>query len=639
MTADDIDFSASSLIARPRSAARCCCFPDLTSQRFPSQPATTSTSATAARTCATALDAHRRGHDPARSRHRRAGVVRQRRSRRDAAACRSPARRGRMAQRQQRRATSVDWACGVDPLESRLRAAGHTIASADAGRHADRGQPAGHASTPRRSSTECGFASLTLPRIDEDDFDESLRGHDPRHASQDSLGNVGQARATSRCTTTRLLRRVPDRHRSLRRLGAAAARHGRRRLARDRLRHRRRPRARARRAAAASCPAGRRTTNAARARRLGLRSTRGTRQRLPSVGPGRRRHRRPRRRRRRRGRRRRHGRLRLRLPGATARRCRDSRSRSNPACSAAAIRNEANRLDYGVIAAPTLADLDVPATARSRSSSPRWTATCTCGTATARAHAGLPGARRRPRRVCRAVDPIEPPGHLEAQQRQSRRLDRHQAAQLAVGRRPRRRRRPRDRARLERRVRARRDRELLDSTTPRSALLATSLDLPNGRVYALSHLGTADPAVAANPSGPFLPGWPVKIGILTKDLLPTVGHGVNAAPVLADSDDDGDDEVFINGNNGPAYLLAGRRHLGLRRGLRQVQGLLGIAVGAQQSRGGQRRLPAHVRPARKRRGRGLLRQRPARFRASERRRAPACWTTRGRRCRDRAITS
>ena len=58
-----------------------------------------------------------------------------------------------------------------------------------------------------------------------------------------------------------------------------------------------------------------------------------------------------------------------------------------------------------------------------------------------------------------------------------------------------------------------------------------TLDLPNGRIYALSHLGTTDPAVAVNPSGPFLPGWPAKIGLLISDLLPTVGHGVSAAPV------------------------------------------------------------------------------------------------------------
>ncbi len=88
-------------------------------------------------------------------------------------------------------------------------------------------------------------------------------------------------------------------------------------------------------------------------------------------------------------------------------------------------------------------------------------------------------------------------------------------------------------------------------------VLKGSFDLPNGRVYALSHLGASDPAVAANPSGPFLAGWPVRIGMLLKDVLPTVGHGINAASVLADVDDDGDDEVFVNASNGPAYLLQG----------------------------------------------------------------------------------
>ncbi|MBI5506095.1 MAG: VCBS repeat-containing protein [Deltaproteobacteria bacterium] len=88
-------------------------------------------------------------------------------------------------------------------------------------------------------------------------------------------------------------------------------------------------------------------------------------------------------------------------------------------------------------------------------------------------------------------------------------------------------------------------------------VLKSSFDLPNSRAYALSRLGRLDPDVAANPSGPFLAGWPVRIGMLIADLLPSVGHGINAAPVLADVDSDGDDEVFINGCNGPAYLLQG----------------------------------------------------------------------------------
>ncbi len=87
--------------------------------------------------------------------------------------------------------------------------------------------------------------------------------------------------------------------------------------------------------------------------------------------------------------------------------------------------------------------------------------------------------------------------------------------------------------------------------------LESALDLPNGRLYVVSHLGNDDPAVQGNPSGPFPPGWPVRIGMLLADLLPTVGHGVNANPVLADVDDDGADEIVINPNNGPAVVVKG----------------------------------------------------------------------------------
>jgi hypothetical protein len=87
--------------------------------------------------------------------------------------------------------------------------------------------------------------------------------------------------------------------------------------------------------------------------------------------------------------------------------------------------------------------------------------------------------------------------------------------------------------------------------------LADSLDLPNGRLYAISHLGKDDPDLQANPSGPYPDGWPVRIGLLIADLLPTVGHGVTGSAVLADVDDDGADEILIAGNNGPALLIEG----------------------------------------------------------------------------------
>jgi hypothetical protein len=79
----------------------------------------------------------------------------------------------------------------------------------------------------------------------------------------------------------------------------------------------------------------------------------------------------------------------------------------------------------------------------------------------------------------------------------------------------------------------------------------------NGRVYAIAHDGSLSPRVAGNAAGPFLPGWPVKIGIFLDDLLPTVGHGVGQGAVLGDLDGDGVEEVAVQGNNGPIYALRG----------------------------------------------------------------------------------
>jgi hypothetical protein len=63
--------------------------------------------------------------------------------------------------------------------------------------------------------------------------------------------------------------------------------------------------------------------------------------------------------------------------------------------------------------------------------------------------------------------------------------------------------------------------------------------------------------VTGNPAGPYLPGWPVKIAIFLDDLLPTVGHGVSQGAALGDVDGDGAEEVIVEGNNGPLYVLRG----------------------------------------------------------------------------------
>jgi hypothetical protein len=68
------------------------------------------------------------------------------------------------------------------------------------------------------------------------------------------------------------------------------------------------------------------------------------------------------------------------------------------------------------------------------------------------------------------------------------------------------------------------------------------LEAINGRVYAIPHDGSSSPRVVGNPAGPYLPGCPVKIGIILDDLLPTVGHGVGQQAALGDLDGDCADE-------------------------------------------------------------------------------------------------
>ena len=94
-----------------------------------------------------------------------------------------------------------------------------------------------------------------------------------------------------------------------------------------------------------------------------------------------------------------------------------------------------------------------------------------------------------------------------------------------------------------------------------SVIAQTGLvDQGNSRLYVLDHRGTRTPQKRdAYPKFPdeqaYLPGWPFKAAILTTDLLPYVGTGINGSPPLADIDGDRDLEIGVFPYAGPAYIL------------------------------------------------------------------------------------
>lgn len=98
-----------------------------------------------------------------------------------------------------------------------------------------------------------------------------------------------------------------------------------------------------------------------------------------------------------------------------------------------------------------------------------------------------------------------------------------------------------------------------------------ALDSGNGRVYAIhadgTHRGSQPIPFGWNPAA-FLPGWPVRVAMLTTELLPVVGTGVNGPPALADIDGDGALEVATFSMLGPAYVFRGNGEsfLGYERG-------------------------------------------------------------------------
>ncbi len=77
---------------------------------------------------------------------------------------------------------------------------------------------------------------------------------------------------------------------------------------------------------------------------------------------------------------------------------------------------------------------------------------------------------------------------------------------------------------------------------------AFSLDT-NGRVYVVHADGNN------HAGGAFLPGWPVKVPLLTPGVLPTVGTGTPGSPAITDIDGLGNKRIAIFGMIGPVVLL------------------------------------------------------------------------------------
>lgn len=98
-----------------------------------------------------------------------------------------------------------------------------------------------------------------------------------------------------------------------------------------------------------------------------------------------------------------------------------------------------------------------------------------------------------------------------------------------------------------------------------------ALDSGNARIYAIHAEGTnrgSNPVPFGwNPEA-FLPGWPQRIALLTTELLPVVGTGVNGPAALADLDGDGRHEIATFSMLGPAYVFRGdgTSFLGTERG-------------------------------------------------------------------------
>jgi hypothetical protein len=90
-----------------------------------------------------------------------------------------------------------------------------------------------------------------------------------------------------------------------------------------------------------------------------------------------------------------------------------------------------------------------------------------------------------------------------------------------------------------------------------SAASEAGLSPGNSRLYAIKSGGDPN-GVSTKNSDVFLPGWPVKIGVLLTELLPVVGEGMTGAPVIGDvtcASGGGGPKVGAISDAGPGYIF------------------------------------------------------------------------------------
>jgi hypothetical protein len=90
-----------------------------------------------------------------------------------------------------------------------------------------------------------------------------------------------------------------------------------------------------------------------------------------------------------------------------------------------------------------------------------------------------------------------------------------------------------------------------------SAGSQVGLSPANSRLFAIRSGGDPN-GVSTKNSDVFLPGWPVKIGVLLAELLPVVGEGVTGAPVIGDvtcASGGGGPKVGAVSDAGPGYIF------------------------------------------------------------------------------------